>query len=284
MACELVWADGFSKETRFLLSRGVVLLLGVKLGLLGGKQIKAVATSILRGVLSAAGEKLQHLEELVEALTGYPLSKCPPSPGDEQMAFEGRVKKLVDLFLGLFLPELKGVREILLRMAGLSFALLEKESLGEVGQVLLENMDSLGHIFGVRPQLLKGVVGILNGNYGALAEMAAPLANIDPEVISRFFEFLAKVKQLLRAFTRGSPASDENDEKESRLQSIKRKIHDGSATYREFFEAVDLEGDGNGAVCRSEFTLMLQRLHIRVSSHRITEIFAAVQATQAPTG
>lgn len=50
----------------------------------------------------------------------------------------------------------------------------------------------------------------------------------------------------------------------------------GKASYRELFEMLDAEGDSSGGISKDEFTMLLRRLNMKFSSHRIDEIFTSV--------
>ena len=56
-----------------------------------------------------------------------------------------------------------------------------------------------------------------------------------------------------------------------------QKIQEGKATNRELFQMVDQEGDGSGGISKEEFKAMLKRLSIKMSDHRIAEIFTSAQ-------
>ena len=56
---------------------------------------------------------------------------------------------------------------------------------------------------------------------------------------------------------------------------MSQKIREGKAAYEELFILTDQEGDGNGLISKSEFKTMIWRLQIKLSEHRIDELFAA---------
>lgn len=47
---------------------------------------------------------------------------------------------------------------------------------------------------------MNGLVGILKGDYEALAQMAAPIAKIEPETIQKTVNFLEEIKSTLVDF------------------------------------------------------------------------------------
>lgn len=112
--------------------------------------------------------------------------------------------------------------------------------------------------------------------------MAAPIADINPEIITRLISFLEDVKNLVGDFTRRRSLLSERqglkgDFKEDQWRDLRQKIIEGKATNRELFHLADQEGDGNGKLSKDEFRTMIWRLQIKVSDHRIDEIFSASQ-------
>ena len=136
----------------------------------------------------------------------------------------------------------------------------------------------IGKMFNVDPVLIYGLVGILKGDYEALAQLAAPIAKIDPETIRSTVHFLEEIKNAMSDYD-GSKEDTSEDQKfkGSRWKEIMAKIAAGKATYRELFEMVEEEGDGSGGISKSEFAMLLRRLNMKFSSHRIDEIFTSVQ-------
>ena len=131
--------------------------------------------------------------------------------------------------------------------------------------MLHRNVDNLGHLFGVNPELLEGLIGILRGDYYALARMAAPLADINPELITKLIDFIGDVKNLVDDFTRRRSLLSEKRERRGELKDdlwrdLRQKISDGKASNRELFYLTDQEGDGNGKISKDEFRTMIWRL------------------------
>ncbi len=94
------------------------------------------------------------------------------------------------------------MKALILRMVELISVLYENKGMKEIAGVLVASLDNLGYIFGVNAQLLHGIMGILNGDYLALARMAAPIADIDPEIINKLIHFLEDVRMFLGDFDR----------------------------------------------------------------------------------
>ena len=195
--------------------------------------------------------------------------------------FTDRVEKLVVVVTDLFLPDLKNARGIFRKLVNVVTALLNVKSLSEFAVVLATIASEVGDLFGADPVIVNGLVGILKGDYEALAQMAAPIAKIDPETIRQVVEFLGEVKNAIFDF------DDQNAEKQgegsgdqfkgNRWKEVMANIAAGKATYRELFEMLDAEGDGSGGASKEEFAMLLRRLRMKFSEHRIDEIFTSVQ-------
>ena len=53
------------------------------------------------------------------------------------------------------------------------------------------------------------------------------------------------------------------------MREIMTNISSGKASYRELFEMLDSEGDSSGGISKDEFTMLIRRLNMKFSSHRI---------------
>ena len=97
------------------------------------------------------------------------------------------------------------------------------------------NIDKIANIFGVNSELLRGFLGILCGDFYSLAVMAAPIADIDPEIIEKLILFIKEIKRVLehyyqrRSFleARYSNLRDSRDQ----YREISHKILEGKASY-----------------------------------------------------
>lgn len=151
-----------------------------------------------------------------------------------------RIENLFEFMIRVFIPDLAPFRAMLMRLLNLIFELFSHHSFQEMGSVLTKNLESFGYLFGVNPQLLHGIIGILNGDYEALAAMAAPIADINPEVITRIISFLEDVKNMLFDYDRRNALLAKNKDKkgemrEDQWRDIMQKIQEGTATYHELF-------------------------------------------------
>ena len=177
------------------------------------------------------------------------------------------------------MPDLKSAEGIFRELVNLVTALINVSSLSEFGQVLCDFAPQVGSFFHADPIIIKGLVGILKGDYEALAHMAAPIAKIDPETIRSTVHFLEEIKDAV--FEMGEKEDGKKDEEDQlkgdRWKEVMANIAAGKATYRELFEMLDAEGDGSGGISKDEFAMLLRRLRMKFSSHRIDEIFTSVQ-------
>ena len=95
-----------------------------------------------------------------------------------------RVNGFIDFVIELFLQDFKPFKRLIMNLIDLTFELFYDQSNSDMADTLHRNIDKIGDIFGVNPELLQGFVGILSGDYHALAAMAAPVADISPSVIT----------------------------------------------------------------------------------------------------
>ena len=91
-----------------------------------------------------------------------------------------RINKLIDFVVLIFVPDLEVAKALIQRLVKIIFELYQNKNFKSIGNVMQDVIQDLGHLFGINPQLLDGIIGILNGDYDALAKMAAPIANIEP--------------------------------------------------------------------------------------------------------
>ena len=82
-------------------------------------------------------------------------------------------------------------------LVNLVTALLQVKSLSEFSEMICEFAPHVGSFFNADPVIVKGLVGILKGDYEAMAQMAAPIAKIDPETIRSTVQFLEEIKGAL---------------------------------------------------------------------------------------
>lgn len=205
----------------------------------------------------------------------------------ESLSFEERLDGFMDLVMDLFLQDFKRFKPLVMRLVHLSCELLSDQNEAGMASVLTSNIDMMSDIFGVNPQLLEGFVGILSGDFHALAVMAAPIADISPDAIAQLMSFIKEIRGVLSSYIRRRKtlALKMESQRGAREQyrDISQKIKEGKGSYEELFLLVDQEGDGNGSIGKSEFRTMAWRLQIKLSDHRIDELFAAA-ASQRKRG
>ncbi len=67
---------------------------------------------------------------------------------------EERAGLLLDFIISVFLPDFEPMRDLLLKAVEVTFAFLGHKSYKELVDILADNLENLGFIFGVNPQLL----------------------------------------------------------------------------------------------------------------------------------
>ena len=63
------------------------------------------------------------------------------------------------------------------------------------------------------------------------------------------------------------------------LEDIVKKLKDGKAGFKELFLLIDAEGDNSGTISTDEFKALLNRIGIKLSDHRIGEIFTSAKSS-----
>lgn len=116
---------------------------------------------------------------------------------EEPFSFLIKVEKLITIAMELFLPDLKSVEGLFRVLINIVTKLLHVKSLSEFGGVLIEIAPDVADLFDIDPVIVNGLVGILKGDYEALAQMAAPIAKIDPETIRSTVNFLSNIKDAM---------------------------------------------------------------------------------------
>ena len=135
---------------------------------------------------------------LAEAYSGRELSSLSNINRESpDFTFVDKVEKLVSIITELFLPDLKNAEAIFRELVNLVTALISVKSLSEFGEVLCEFAPQVASFFNADPIIVNGLVGILKGDYEALAQMAAPIAKIEPETIRSTINFFEEIKHAL---------------------------------------------------------------------------------------
>ena len=107
----------------------------------------------------------------------------------------------------MFLQDFKRFKPLVMRLVHLSCELLSDQNEAGMASVLTSNIDMMSDIFGVNPQLLEGFVGILSGDFHALAVVTAPIADISPDAIAQLMSFIKEIRECSRATFEGERRS-----------------------------------------------------------------------------
>ena len=156
--------------------------------------------------------------------------------------------------------------------------------------MVLDTASQISMLFGVNPQIVQGIIGIVKGDFNAIINFIGPLAKLDTAKMKMFVDILNEAGEILNEFKRKLGSSVQKVNQSLLTDSWKdmiKKIHNGTAGIPELFEMVDLEGDRSGSISKQEFGSLLAKLQVDVSEHRIDEIFAkakkgTIQDTQNP--
>ena len=106
----------------------------------------------------------------------------------KRMSRRTRVSEMLSALLQIFFKDLEPSFELILKLVNLSFALQQSShNRMEMVNKLQEFSEEIGCLFGVNPQEIHGIMGIIHGDYQALVKMCAPIAKIEPAVIFVLF-------------------------------------------------------------------------------------------------
>ena len=184
-------------------------------------------------------------ENLLESLTGLKLEKIADNTA-KPLNVDERVQLMLQSLLQIYFPDLLKSYKLILKLVNLSFEL--SESTGNRMQMInkLEFLSKeIGFLFGVNPQEIHGIMGIIHGDYNALVRMTAPITKIDPFLIKKIMTLLRNANSALSDLKRRSGARDSKimDEvvKDSWKEMMK-KVNEGTAGIRVLFDLVDKEG------------------------------------------
>ena len=150
-------------------------------------------------------------------------------------------------------------------------------------------INMLSH-FGICSRTISNsLINVLDGNFEGskiLIQFLAP--NIRPEDTDSMIRYLAEAKAILnfgfvddipKMFDKNS-ASRKTKADNEKWESIMKKIQDGTASSKDLFIMLDREGDMNGYISESEFQTLAARLGLKLSDHRVKEIFAKVKVNK----
>jgi len=95
--------------------------------------------------------------------------------------------------------------------------------------------------------------------------------------------------QVQKSTTTSAPEKSANDKKPIETKkddsdawdAILKKISEGTATTKDLFKVIDKAGRNCGTINDADFSKLANRLGIKLSSHRINEIFAKIKAEKA---
>lgn len=136
--------------------------------------------------------------------------------------------------------------------------------------------EDIGALTGVNTDLLRGIFGIVKGTPSALIDFVAPVCKIDVKVLKSLQGILFNGLKCLTSVKKESSKKqkDVDDVERSSWQSLMKKVNDGEANVRELFQLVDMEGDKSGGISISEFSMLMKKLNMPMTDHRVAEIFS----------
>ena len=190
---------------------------------------------------------------------------------------------LIDSFVGIVAPNLQQEVNKFQALFDLSQAfyslLTDSLSLHSIQINLPKLASELSLIFSCDSHIINLLMSLLQGDSLALQEFVAPICKLDASLLNTLFTVFGDVKSKMASLTQiliPTVKRIRDSEKNTWMEMMK-KVESGSAGVRELFNLVDMEGDSSGGISKDEFKRLLLKLHMNLSDHRITEIFAKVK-------
>ncbi len=156
-----------------LLKYATTILLAIKFKALG----KQVVTSIIVKFVQYISDKsnvdplvMKSFTNIIDVFAGRPSDELESTKKDAKLfSFVEKVEKLITIVTDLFLPDLKSAQGLFRKLVNVVVALLNVKSLSEFAEVLATIASEVGDLFNADPIIVNGLVGILRGDYEALA-------------------------------------------------------------------------------------------------------------------
>jgi len=269
-----------------LLTHVVILMHHIMFGTVRKRLITPNINAIFKTLLGTLSNELKDLvPPLMYALTGY---QEKGSVTDEEIPMEERRMGLLRIFIRMAIPDLEPKIDLIDRLVSFS---LHFAKTGINNTQIREEMpklaEELGALVGISSELIRGVFGIMNGDIDALIKFVAPLCKIDENVINTLQTVLSAGNKLMDTVKTENNASKDktiDDVERSSWMELMKKVNDGSAGLRELFELADKQGDKSGGISQEEFSQLMMKLNMPMTTHRVNEIFSRCKSKHSSKG
>jgi len=242
-----------------------------------GTEQKSVLANDINSLLNSLSSKLsQKLKEIVPilsfALTGYKFGKISSSDSEKS---DERKNALIVAFIDICMPSLKPKTELILRLISFTMYLAKHGSRSaKIKEDIPKIAEDLGDLLGINNELIQGLFGIMDGNISAIVKFVAPVCKISPESIETIMNLLQGAKRLVNAVTAEPKKTQKDDVENSLWVDLMKKVNEGKAGTRELFQLTDKMGDSSGGISVPEFEMLMNKMNMHMTTHRINEIFS----------
>ena len=218
----------------------------------------------------------EHYIAISKAIIGYNFLK---NDADHQIKTEEKIKIILKSLVNVYTPEFKKCADLIEKFVAFALKLYnivtKKEDIIKNSKIIAE---SIAETFGANPKDIKELIGIIQGNVISLVDFTAGYCKLNPTAIQGIISLMSEtsksvfyLEKLVMPQTEKKVLDD--SVKESYI-SLMRKVTDGTASSKELFRLVEMEGSGNGGINREEFQSLALKLGMMMSEHRIAEIFS----------
>ena len=194
----------------------IKLLHAAKFGVITSGYMFNVVLRIIQDIGKSSNKELYGKFSMVlTALTGYDIEKFEHQKDPIEMV--ERTDMMMKGLGSIFFPELMSTKSLLNVLLELALT-LQQASINQMDLNIIAKKygQSLGSLFGVSPEIVNGIVGIMNGDFQALANMAAPIAKIDSGVLYRIniYIYIYIENEASDRFNLSSETDDGEEERE----------------------------------------------------------------------
>jgi len=147
-----------------------------------------------------------------------------------------------------------------------------------------EILEIISHFGGVKKEITDGIISLLNGDLQGLKGFFKLMTKDDEDLAKNFIKNAEEIKSVLSfdyinklALTNEEKSKNDNKIGSEDWVAMLKKIKEGTASSKDLFKAIDEVGDKSGTISEKEFQILANRLGMKLSDHRIKEIFSKIK-------
>jgi hypothetical protein len=245
------------------------------------KENMMVIIKFLFGILqeSLSGQMKELFPEFIKALSGFE----DLQNSDKTISFGQRRKAFIHCFVKLCIPDLEPRMPLIEQLIDLCMNLVKmggnKTLMKESSLDIAEQLASL---MGINPKQFHGLLGVLSEDTErrneSIINFVSPLVKLSESTLKAALKIFSGVKKSIKLAVRPVAGAKEkgkgDDAALAKMDALNKKVTDGTASVRELFDLVDMEGDSSGGISRAEFALLMKKLNMPMTDHRIADVFA----------